>query len=158
MKAKDAMTRNVVCINPEDSISEAYSLMNEWGIRHLPVVEDENLVGIISDRDVLTHSTPAPTGLDIPSITVAEVMTTDPITCKATTTIAAVGEAMLEHKIDSLPVVNGDGTLVGLVTSSDLIELLVAKEYVPYNRPIPFRFEVLKRLKPVHAGPRPEFA
>ena len=53
MRAKDAMTRNVVWVNPELSLTEAASLMQEWSIRHLPVIADNQLVGMLSDLSLI---------------------------------------------------------------------------------------------------------
>ncbi len=149
MKAAAAMTRNVVCVEPTDSLQDAYEIMNEWEIRHLPVLEGQQLVGILSDRDVLIHASPnGDGGLEVESLTVGEVMTSDPITCRSTTSVTIISETMLKHKIDSVPVVDEEHQLVGLVTSSDLIELLIAKEELPLTNPIPAQYSILAAMRP----------
>ncbi len=149
MKASAAMTRNVVCVEPSDSLQDAYEIMTEWEIRHLPVLEGQSLVGILSDRDILIHASPSSDGmLEVEPLTVGEVMTSDPITCRSTTSVTIISETMIKHKIDSVPVVDDDHQLVGLVTSSDLIELLIAKEGFPVTKPLPVKYSILASARP----------
>ncbi len=149
MKASATMTRNVVCVEPGDSLQDAYELMFEWEIRHLPVLDGQRLVGILSDRDVLVHaSSNGEGGLEVESLTVGEVMTSDPITCRSTTSVTSISETMIRHKIDSVPVVDDDHQLVGLVTSSDLLELLIAKEEFHVTSPLPTQYSILTAMSP----------
>lgn len=144
MKVSNAMTRDVVCVTPDRSLADAYDLMTEWTIRHLPVIEGDSLVGILSDRDVLLASERGVHGVDVPDIQVAEVMTRDPITCRRSTPIGEVSIIMLENKIDCLPVVDAEGSLVGLVTSSDLISLLQRREdETETYHEIPFVYRII---------------
>jgi CBS domain-containing protein len=140
MKAKTAMTRDIVCLNPEDSIASAYQLMTKWGIRHIPIIEDTTIIGILSDRDILVRSHLGEFGLSVPDIPVADAMTENPITCSPETPVATMVDLMLEHKIDSLPIVNHQGMLVGLVTSSDLLEVLRVQDQEYYCSTIPLTF------------------
>ena len=143
MKAMQAMTRDIICIHPQDALEVAHDIMGEWDIRHLPVVEDGRLVGILSDRDVLLHSSQATRGeWDIEELDVGEVMTPNPITCTPTDTIAHIATVMTERKIDSLPVVEEDGELVGLITSTDLLELLKEKDILDSTRTIPWSYQL----------------
>lgn len=149
MKAAAAMTRNVVCVEPGDSLQDAYEIMTEWEIRHLPVLEGQTLVGILSDRDILIHASRGVDGmLEVESLAVSEAMTTDPITCKSSTSVTMISETMIKHKIDCVPVVDEDQQLVGLVTSSDLIELLIAKEGFPVTKPLPVKYSILPSTRP----------
>lgn len=152
MRATSAMTRDVVCIQPTDSLSDAYQIMTEWEIRHLPVLEGSRLVGILSDRDVLVNAHTTPGGLAVDDMTVAEAMTPDPMTCRANADVAAIGSAMTRHKVDSMPVVDEDGELIGLVTSTDLIEILISREESQAARALPFRFQVRAAVRPAAAA------
>lgn len=143
MKAMQAMTRDVICISPNEALEAAHDIMGEWDIRHLPVVEDGRLVGILSDRDVLLHSSKgAGNEWDVEEVDVGEVMTPDPITCSPTDSIAHIASVMTERKIDSLPVVEDDGDLVGLITSTDLLELLKEKDILDSSRQIPWKYQL----------------
>lgn len=150
MRAITAMTRDVVCVLPSDSLSDAHQIMIEWEIRHLPVLEGTRLVGILSDRDIMIRARMGDDGMEIDDVTVGEAMTPDPITCAPGSAIASIGSAMTRHKIDSLPVVDADGALVGLVTSTDLIEILVGREEADAS--LPLRFEVRAGMRPGSAA------
>jgi acetoin utilization protein AcuB len=136
MKTVVVMTRDVVVVAPTASAAAARRMMRRRGIRHLPVVDGGHLVGVLSDRDLLRADAlppePAP-------ITCGEVMTPAPVTCPPDASVGRVAELMLQHKIDSVPVVGLDGRLVGLVTSTDLLGLLVEREGVTM---LPFDFRV----------------
>jgi acetoin utilization protein AcuB len=121
MKVFAAMTRDVVVVAPSVSVSAAGRTMERMHVRHLPVVDGGRLVGILSDRDVLDAR--ARGGQD----SCGEAMSPSPITCTPQTSVGRVAELMLAHRIDSVPVVDDDEALVGLVTSTDLISLLVER-------------------------------
>jgi CBS domain-containing protein len=140
MKAADAMTRKVICIHPEDSLEDAHALMTEWTIRHLPVVDEGVVVGILSDRDVLRVMQVDGEVERVPALLAGDVMHRRPHHCVPTSSISYIAGLMVDHKIDALPVLDAEGRLVGLVTSSDLLELLREKE--GDHKVLPFRFEV----------------
>ena len=116
MNMSTVMTRDVVVVLPTVTAGVAARMMQRLRIRHLPVVEDGRLVGILSDRDLLKHPPEARCG---------DAMTAAPVTCLSNASVSQVAKLMLEHKIDSIPIVSYSGTLTGLVTSTDLLALLV---------------------------------
>jgi acetoin utilization protein AcuB len=124
---KDSMTRGVVALSPETTAGKALALCKERRIRHLPVLEDERLVGIVSDRD-LRSAAPAlgdPGRLSaLEEIQVSDVMTRDVVIAGPDDPIEEAANTMRERRIGCLPVVD-DGLLVGIVTSSDVMEALV---------------------------------
>jgi acetoin utilization protein AcuB len=127
MKSSAVMTRDVVVVAPTVTVGGAAGMMQRLNVRHLPVVEAGRLVGILSDRDLLKHP---------PDASCGEAMTPAPVTCPPAAPVSQVAALMLEHKVDSIPIVGFSGTLVGLVTSSDLIGLLVeraAAEVLPFD-------------------------
>jgi CBS domain-containing protein len=136
MRTAAAMTRDVMVVPPELLVGAARKIMEHARIRHLPAVKEGRLVGILSDRDLLRLEAGDLEGEAIP---VSEAMTPAPITCSITTTISRVAQIMLEHKIDSIPVVDPSGHLVGLVTSSDLLQLLVESAQV---QALPFHYRL----------------
>lgn len=141
MKASRLMTRQVVCVPKDLPLERAYELLRDRRIRHLPVLEGETLSGILSDRDLLTWAQRGADGkLTFPSVSVSKVMATRPITCKPNSKVADIAELMLEHRIDSVPVVDPGGRLLGLVTSTDLLELLRSPDET-FER-IPFTYEL----------------
>ena len=128
MRAVDIMTRNVVSVAPDLSLPDAWAMMQHMRVRHLPVVEGERLVGLLSDRDVLLHAVTTPEGrIVVVHGVVGAVMTATPRVCSTAASVASVAQTMINHKINALPVVeDGDhGHLVGIVTSTDLFWLLV---------------------------------
>lgn len=133
MRTAAAMTREVIVVPPQLNLAAANRLMERSRIRHLPVVAGGSLLGIISDRDVLRHAGA------LERTSCAEAMTPAPITCFPATSVARVAALMIEHKIDALPVVSEDGSMVGLVTSTDLLGLLVDQ---PEANRLPFDFQL----------------
>ena len=134
------MTEKLVTLSPEASVAEALTLCRERRIRHIPILEGEHLVGIVTDRD-LRDASPAlgdPERANaLQKIQVRDVMTRDVITTNPEDSIENAAQVMYEHKIQSLPVVT-DGPVVdegsavaeeeellGIVTSSDVMRALV---------------------------------
>ena len=141
MDAVVPMTRDVIVVPPGLSLSAAFAVMNRHRIRHLPVAQGGALIGILSDRDVLARATLRADGsLDVPNVPVATAMTLAPVTCEPSTSVAELARIMTERKIDAVPVLRGS-RLVGLVTSTDLLLLLVG---VHEARPLPFDFRVVE--------------
>jgi acetoin utilization protein AcuB len=130
MKTAAVMTRNVVIVSPSVSVGAAAKMMSRLRIRHLPVVESGRLAGILSDRDLAKHSR---------GTTCAEAMTPSPITCAPDAPIGRVARLMIDGKIDSVPVVGSKGELIGLVTSADLLSLLVDRTEL---QALPFDFQL----------------
>lgn len=124
---KDSMTREVVTLSPQTTAGEALALCREKRIRHLPVLEEGRLAGIVSDRD-LRSATPALGDAGraeaLGRIVVHEVMARDVATIRPDDPIEEAANIMRERSIGCLPVVE-DGALVGIVTSSDVMEALV---------------------------------
>jgi acetoin utilization protein AcuB len=131
------MTRDVIVVPHSLSVTHAWRILQENRIRHLPVVDDGKLAGILSDRDLLLLGHIQPSGeVSFVDRAVGDIMTLRPLTCAPSSSVAEVVRIMTSHKIDALPVVSGD-RLVGLVTSTDLLLLLDKAE-----EPLPFEFRV----------------
>ena len=142
MRASIPMTRDVLTVPPELTLDVAWGIMTRQHIRHLPVVRAGALIGMLSDRDILTRGSLHKDGtLHVPqTLVVGEAMTATPLeTCEASTSVSDLARIMVEKKIDAIPVVRGLH-LVGLVTTSDLLELLIEREEA---RPLPFDFRLL---------------
>jgi acetoin utilization protein AcuB len=125
---QDWMKQKVLTLGPEASAFEALRLCRERRIRHIPVVKDERLVGIISDRDLRDASPPLgdPERVStMKEILLEEVMTREVITTHPEDTIVHAAREMYERKIESLPVVDEE-KLLGIVTSSEVMRALIA--------------------------------
>lgn len=122
------MSKDVFTVEPEDILVDAFELMRIHRIRHIPVVKDGKLVGILSDRDI-RHALPMRVregdahpayGETLLNTPVATVMTTNPITIDPNATIREAAEIICREKIGALPVMDQD-KLVGIISSEDLL-------------------------------------
>jgi|SRR5690625_247761 len=127
----EIMSTNPVTIDPSQSLYDVEEALNRHGIRHIPVVEEDHLIGVISRSDLLKISV---TDLnededDVESVvynmyTISQVMTKVPVFIDKNYTIKEAAELLIKQSFHSLPVVE-EGKLVGIVTSKDLIRYLI---------------------------------
>jgi acetoin utilization protein AcuB len=129
MKAQDLMTRNPVTVPPGASVAEAFDLMSELDIRHVPVVEAGELVGMLSDRDLarfdiarlLTVEGAEAFRREL-ATPVVKVMSSDVIFVNPETELSEVVELLVEHKIGAVPVVKTDTReIVGIISYIDVL-------------------------------------
>jgi CBS domain-containing protein len=119
ISVSDFMTKDLVTLRETDDLALAESLLKLGGIRHLPVVRERKLVGILTHRDVLRSGQwgkPAARALPV-----SDVMTPTPTSVRPATGLAQAARLMLERKYGCLPVCEDDGTLVGIVTEADFV-------------------------------------
>lgn len=121
------MTTSMKAVDSTTRLSEAFKIMHDNHIRHLPVLEGDKLVGIVSDRDLLSHASKESGTLVFPRKAIETVMSRELITCSPTTSFEDALKMVLERGVSSLPVVDG-GSLVGIVTSKDLLNHLEIKD------------------------------
>lgn len=131
MLVKDIMQHDVACVRPETPLDEVVRLLQRRGVRHLPVLDHEDLAGIISDRDLKSvlpgpGAKPAATanGADFGGLTAGDIMTKRVITVEPTVSVEDAARVLMEQRIGALPVTDG-GTLVGIVTETDVLLLFV---------------------------------
>ncbi len=132
MKVVDVMTRNPLTVTPSESIGQAEEIMTDNRFRQLPVVQDGELVGIITDRDVrsflsgslLTHPEAREKAL---ATKVREIMTTEPLTLSPDDDLQEAVELFIEEKIGGMPVVDETEGLVGIVTYVDLLRCFLQR-------------------------------
>jgi len=120
-KCNEVMTKNPLCCLPEDLVTKAAGLMKSENIGSIPVVENEQtrkLVGIVTDRD-LTLKILAE-GFDAKSTKVEAVMTRKVVTCRAEDDLQKALDAMSEHQLRRIPVVDGDHKIVGIIAQADV--------------------------------------
>lgn len=122
------MQRDYVSVAPRDRLDFVDDVMALGRIRHMPVLEEGKLVGVVSQRDLLAASLSKALEFDqgqrrtfMRSVVVDEVMTREPITVSPEATLREAALLMLKHRIGCLPVVDEDGELVGMITETDLL-------------------------------------
>lgn len=131
MLVKDRMTPNPVTISPGTSFPEAFRILRERRIRHLPVVEDGKLVGVVARTDMLHASPSVATTLSVfemnyllANLHVREVMSSPPITVDEDSPLEEAARMMVQRRIGSLAVMR-NGELVGMITETDIFEAFV---------------------------------
>lgn len=132
----DWMSTDLVTVSPFATVADARHLLETEGIRHLPVVNRDRLVGMVSDRDVGISDESLRTAVRRREVMallddqrkVDEVMTVAPRVISPDEPVSEAARMMVSRRINALPVVDADGTLRGLVTSTDC--LLAALEAV----------------------------
>jgi acetoin utilization protein AcuB len=131
MRVSDLIAGPVVTIPPETPVLEARRLMQARAFRHLLVVEDGRLAGIITDRDIRLNMPSPATTLSVwevnyllARLTVGEVMTKSVIVVDPNRDAHEAAALLIAEKIGALPVVDGD-RLVGIVTETDFLRAFV---------------------------------
>lgn len=118
VKIRELMTKNVVAIGPERSVSEAVKKMVERNVECLPIVQFGELKGLITFRDIIEKVVYAKR---VPKKTkVKDVMAKKTVTCRPDSTVIEVVKLMKNKRLRRIPVVNKEGRLVGIVTDFDL--------------------------------------
>jgi acetoin utilization protein AcuB len=137
MIVKDFMTTSPISVSPATPIAEARDLMVRRRIRHLLILHDERLVGIVTDRDVRLNLPSPASSLSVwevnyllTKLTAGEVMTKNVITVSPNQTMTEAARLMLEKKIGALPVVEGD-RVVGILTETDVLRAFVGSQNNP---------------------------
>lgn len=127
MRVSDFMTRKVLTASPQDGIRETFFRMREAGVRHLPVLEGAQLVGMISDRDLrrpdwvdeapdLSHDY----YLD-DNLSVSDLMSRNPIAVHTYDELTAACREIVRHGFGALPVLDKGGHVVGIISKADLV-------------------------------------
>jgi acetoin utilization protein AcuB len=127
------MSKKLITIRQDDPASLAFELLLTNNIRHLPVVtRTHKLVGIITDRDLNEAVIPAdpartPRSMyhTVKNIKAEKIMTPNPVTVGAGTSIQDAAQILLDRKIDCLPVKAANGRLVGILTSTDILKAFI---------------------------------
>ena len=117
----DVMTKNPVCCRPDDTVAKAAKLMKSENIGSVPVTEDEKtrkLVGIVTDRDLATKVVAK--ALDAKTTTVGSVMTRKVVTCRAGDDVQKALDAMAEHQLRRIPIVDDNRSIVGIIAQADV--------------------------------------
>jgi CBS domain-containing protein len=127
-RVRDLMTTKVLfAVGEDDSLAAAGHRMVWLGCRHLPVTRGEEVIGVVSDRDLLAWQANGRT-LDGPDDRVRNAMSTPAIVATPDETAAEAAARMIAARIDCFPVVL-QGRLVGMLTSTDLVGHLVSRTF-----------------------------
>ena len=119
MKLREIMTRDVVVLQPDDSLQSAAKKMRDRNIGFLPVCDGEELIGVISDRDITIRA--LADGMDVNIMLGRDMMTSPAIYCFEDQDVSEVAKIMEENQIRRLVVLNRDDKkLVGVVSLGDL--------------------------------------
>ncbi len=124
MLVRDIMSSPAVSIGPDVTLEGAFRILCDEGIRHLPVVEEGRLVGVVSDRDLRLATSVLALSQLPPTSPVSKVMSRLPMTADVCDPIEDVAFRMRERKIGCLPVMD-EGQLIGIVTGLDLLDALL---------------------------------
>lgn len=131
MFVRDCMVRNPITITPETPISKALDIVVKKKIRHLPVLQGEKVVGLVTERGLLAVSPSPATTLSVyelnyvlAKLTVKEALVKNPVSVSSDCPIEEAAFIMREKKIGSLLVID-DGKLVGIVTQTDMVHAMV---------------------------------
>ncbi len=120
LKARDAMTRNVVTASPDETVVEAAKKMDENRIGSVVVVDsDGRVIGVLTEADIVRRVVAR--GLDPRTTRVADVMTPNPVTVNEDTPLTYVADLMRSKDIGHIPVVDEAGKVVGIIARSDII-------------------------------------
>ena len=151
MLVKYWMSKPVITVDVNDNMQNAMKLLNQHDISMLPVMKKGRLVGIVTDRDLKKASASDAISLEIhelqhliSTVKVKDIMTKEPITIPIDYTVEETAQVLLKHKISGVPVIDNEGDMVGAITQTDIIRLLISLTGVD-RRGIQFGFEVEDR-------------
>jgi CBS domain-containing protein len=118
---KDIMSSPVFTFNCEKTLGQAAADMKKFSKRHYPIVQENRIVGIISERDILTAKAKQFSELT----PLNDIMSNEVILVKENTDIRIVSKIMIEENISSLPVINDNDLLIGMITKTDLLKCII---------------------------------
>ncbi len=128
----DIMSSPAICIDRQSALPEALELMKRHNVRRLPVLDEQNLVGIVTLGDLrgalpseVTTLNRSELGYLMEQVPVERAMRKPVISVQPDTKLAQAARLMLEHRIGGLPVLSAEGKVMGLVTESDIFRILI---------------------------------
>ena len=131
MFVRSYMTVNPVFASPEDNYHQAMHLLRKQGVRHLPVVDKNELVGIVVEKDLLSNQPSPATALSLyeiysllETLRIRQMMSQPVITVEGDCPLEEAARIMVEHKISCLPVMDGE-KIIGIITETDVFKALV---------------------------------
>lgn len=120
-KCKKIMTKKLICCLPTDTVEKAAGLMKSENIGSIPVIENKRtkkLIGIVTDRDLTLRILAG--GPNTSSTKVEAVMTQNIVACLAEDDLQKALDAMAEHQLRRIPIINGDNKILGIIAQADV--------------------------------------
>jgi acetoin utilization protein AcuB len=131
LRVRDCMSVDPATVGPKDSLQKVIGLLRRRDIRSVPVIENDRLIGIVTDRDVRQVAPAYPLFRDeaeirryTENLTVTAAMTADPMTIAPDEPLVEAAKVLETYRISSMPVVD-DGRLVGMLTVTDVLRVFV---------------------------------
>jgi CBS-domain-containing membrane protein len=118
MIVRDYMSGKPITVSPETDVKSAFESLKKYKIRQFPVVSNEKLVGIVTDRDLRV-------ALTRPESKVEDIMASDPLTIMDEMPLERVALLLREHKVNALPVVSKENEVIGIITVTDVLDALI---------------------------------
>jgi CBS domain-containing protein len=119
-KVRDVMTNRPRCVSPDTPVSEAAELMESEDVGALPVLEGDELAGMITDRDIVIRAVAR--GKDPRGMPVREVSTREVVTVRSDEDLSEALKLMASHQVRRLPVVDDGNRLVGMLAQADVAQ------------------------------------
>ena len=134
MNVNEIMTSKVITIGMDDTLGQIQKVFEKYKFHHVLIVEDEELIGIISDRDVLREISPYINTLSEDSRArktltkkAHQIMTRNPITVEPDILVENAASIMLKKNISCLPVVSFSGNIEGILSWKDILVFFIEK-------------------------------
>lgn len=121
MKVREVMSKDPACCVPTDSAQTVARIMRDRNVGAVPVIADQQshqLIGMITDRDFCCSI--VADGLDPKTATIEKFISMSPISCRDGENIEKCERLMQDHQVRRIPVVDGDGSVIGIVSQADL--------------------------------------
>ena len=121
MKVRDAMTPDPICCLATDSAQKAAGILCKQNVGSIPVVTDHEsrkLIGIITDRDLCCSVLAE--GLDAQTTAIEKFVSPNPVACREGANLDDCEQLMQEHQVRRIPIVDGNGRVIGIVSQADL--------------------------------------
>lgn len=133
MIVQEIMTPNPATVEVTETVGTVIEVLNDLDIRHLPVIDNGILVGMVSDRDLRDFTLPTMVGFSNPDQAadrlkrpVSEIMYSDVITVGSESEVSELAEIMIDHKIGAVPVCDQiEGRLIGIVSYVDVLRAAI---------------------------------
>jgi CBS domain-containing protein len=122
MLVNEIMTKDVATINSENTVLEACKRYHRLKIGCLVVMDEQSMVGIVTERDIINRIIIIPR--DPSKTKVEEIMSKDIIFIHPAADVKEAADIMVKNKIKKLPVISDDGTLVGIITITDIVNIM----------------------------------